>query len=121
MKAENYFASKMSESGLNFSFEDEWFDFMVNNHKVEVKSCQPSVKQGYGFRAGRFDFTKKSSREKQFNENIWICLILNHEEEFMILGFVRARDLNKKRYIALSNIRKLNLLSLREWIGEIND
>lgn len=106
IKAENYFASLLSKSGIRFEFVDEWFDFLVNkDFKVEVKSCQLTVKEGRAskkqqhYRSGRFDFTKEESREKQFNEDIWIAFILRHEYAFMLLGFVNAKKLLKRRFI----------------------
>lgn len=45
IKAENYFASKLSLAGLPFEYLDDWYDFKVCGHPVEVKSCRLSVKQ----------------------------------------------------------------------------
>lgn len=123
IKAENYFASRMNQLGLKYSFIDGWYDFNVENNRVEIKSCILTVKQKNNkkerLRHGRFDFTRKEHREKQFKDNIWICFILRHEEDFMLLGFCRARELKKKRYIAINHLRRIKLLSLNQWIGRI--
>jgi len=123
MKAENFFASKMNELGLQNHFIDSWFDFLVNkNVKVEIKSCQISHKNNIGtYTIGRFDFTKKESRELQYKEDIWICFVLRHEEEFLLLGFCKAKKLNRQIYISLNNIRKLNLVNIKEWMKIINN
>lgn len=69
---------------------------------------------------GRFDFTSIENRENQFKENIWICLILRHRTEYMILGFLRARQLNKKRYLYLAQLRRHKLLTINEWLSVVN-
>jgi len=124
IKAENFFASRMNKLGLNYSYEDDWYDFLVNKHKVEIKSCRLTVKQRNGekesYRPGRFDFTKVSNRNLQYKENIWICFILNYEGFFLLLGFCKARQLKKKRYVQLHHLRKLKLLSLEKWVKEVN-
>lgn len=126
VRAENYFASLLNRFGIQFEFVNDWFDFLVNKeHKVEVKSCQVSIKEGRKeethFRCGRFDFTREENREKQFNENIWVAFVLRHDKDFMFLGFVRAQKLNKKRYVPISELRKLNLLTFENWLIETNN
>jgi hypothetical protein len=128
IKAENYFLSLMNKLGLVASFKNLWYDFEVNNQKVEVKSCNLYIKRKKKrnkkitslFSSGRFQFTNKESRRLQFNENIWVCFILRHKEEFLLIGFVRARELNLKHNITLSQLGKYKLLSLEAWIKEIN-
>lgn len=123
LKAENFFASKMNSSGLKFSFEDEWFDFIVQGCKVEVKSCELTVKQKVGkqdcFRCGRFDFTNEVNRDFQFEENIWVCFIMRHKNDFLLLGFCKAKELNKKRYITLHSLSKIKLVNMEKWLKQI--
>ena len=125
MKAENYFKSRLNALGIESEFVDKWFDFLVNKEiKVEVKSCQLQVRDGAikdsHYRLGRFDFTKEESREKQYDENVWVVFILREGDEFLILGVVRAQQLNKARYIPLNKIRQLNPMSFQDWIHQIN-
>lgn len=125
IKAENYFASLLNQVGIPHDFIDDWFDFIVNKKfKVEVKSCQLCVKDGKAstnhFRMGRFDFTKEENREKQYEENIWVCFVLRNEGDFMLLGFCQAKELDKKRYIPLNDLRKINLINFEKWIRKIN-
>jgi len=125
IKAENYFASLLNKFGIMYDFVDDWFDFLVNkDFKIEVKSCQLTVKEGkaskHWYRIGRFDFTKKENREKQFNEDIWIAFVLRNDADFMILGFCKANKLEKRRYIPLNELRKLNIISFEKWLKEIN-
>lgn len=123
LKAENFFASRMNKLGLKFSFENEWFDFLVQDQKVEVKSCELTVKQKQrkksDFRCGRFDFTNEVNRDFQYEENIWVCFILRHKNDFMLLGFARAKELNKKRYITIHALSKIKLLTLEQWLRKI--
>lgn len=125
IKAENYFASLLSKFGIRFEFVDDWFDFLVNkDFKVEVKSCQLTVKEGkaskHWYRSGRFDFTKEENREKQFNEDIWVAFVLRHDSDFLLLGLCNAKRLQKKRYIPLNELRKLNVINLEQWLKQIN-
>jgi len=122
-EAEFFLSSKLNAKGIPHHFVDDWYDYDVNGHKVEVKSCQLShygkSKNGKCLRVGRFDFTKEESREKQFNENIWICFILRHRYEYMLLGFCKAHKLKKKRYICLHQLRDLRLISFESWCKKI--
>lgn len=125
MKSENYFASILNKFGIKYEFVNDWYDFLVNDDcKVEVKSCQLSIKNGKAKDAhyipGRFDFTREENRENQFKENVWVAFILRHENEFMLLGFVRAKKLQKRRYIPLPELRKLNLVSFDNWLFQVN-
>lgn len=126
IKAENYFASLLNKNGIPHDFVDDWFDFIVNRkYKVEVKSCQLTVKEGKAsqesFRSGRFDFTKQENREKQFDEDIWVAFVLRHENAFLLLGCLKAKKLNKKRYINLNDLRKLGVISFEKWLTKVNN
>ena len=125
MRAENYFASLLNKNGIPHEFTNSWFDFLINKKfKVEVKSCRLAVKDGKAshihYRVGRFDFTKEESRVKQFDENIWVAFILRNEKDFMLLGLCRAKKLNKKRYVNLNDLRRINPLSFEKWLTEVN-
>lgn len=128
LRAENYFLSLMNKLGLKTCFDDIWYDFKVNDQKVEVKSCSIFVKgsktikgkrKGY-FRTGKFHFTNKENVLRQFKENVWICFIIRHEDEFMLMGFIKAKYLQKKPSISISKLGCLKLLNLSNWIEEIN-
>ena len=122
MRAENYFASVLNEKGIFYNFDDEWYDFMINKKvKVEVKSCQISIKDmDKHYRPGRFDFTDEENRKKQYEEDIWVCLIVRHQEQFILLGFVKAKQLEMKRYLSLPNARGLHPISFEDWLKKIN-
>lgn len=60
------------------------------------------------------------NRENQYQDNIWIALIARSESDYMIVGFIRARQLNMKRYLALSVVRRYALVSWDDWVRMIN-
>lgn len=119
MMAENYFTEILKAHDLEYVFTDDFFDFTVNNFKVEVKSASPSVKfvtnGKKSFRTGRYDFTNEENREKQFNEDVWVCFIIQHHNQFMIQGFANAKTLEKRRYVGIVEARKFDLLTFDEW------
>ena len=120
IKAENYFSSVMNELGIQHEYIDKWYDFLVEGQKVEVKSCELSIRQIQKkgkkrvetYRSGRFHFTEKENRELQYKKNIWVCFILRHNNDFMLLGFIRAMKLKKRDQICIHDLRKLKIISL---------
>ena len=125
MKAENFFSALLNKCGIEHEFVDEWYDYLIKKgvddyEKVEVKSCQISVKNNKKdsdtYTIGRFDFTSEENRNKQFKHNVWIALIVRHREQFIMYGLVRAKDLNKKRYLTLHAARKLRPISFEDWL-----
>lgn len=124
MKAENFFASMLNNKGILYEYVDTWYDFLINKKcEVEVKSCQPCVKCGNraGYRFGRFDFTNEDNRKLQNKYNIWTCFILRHKEQFILLGFYKAKKLENKRYVPLSKVLYLPLLNFEQWLSEVNN
>lgn len=120
LRAENFFISTMNQKGLPYNYIDDWFDFEVCGQKVEVKSTQLAINQGKNFSSGRYDFTNPENRDKQFENNIWVCFIVRCNEQFLIQGFCKAKILQKKRYISIPHARSLKLLNLDDWIKKIN-
>ena len=125
MKAENFFSALLNKCGIEHDFVDEWYDYLVKKgidsfEKVEVKSCQISVKNNKKdsgeYTIGRFDFTSEENREKQFKHNVWIALIVRHREQFIMYGLVKAKDLNQRRYLTLHAARKLRPISFEDWL-----
>lgn len=122
MKAENYFMKLLNETGIPHEYKDDWFDILVNEvHKVEVKSCEIAVSDGFNrqkkrhYRIGRFNFKD----EYKNNENIWICFIIRHKKEFILHGLCRLNNIGKKKYVTLYDLRSLKTLSFDEWIMKV--
>ncbi len=119
--AENYVMSLLNQKGIPYVYVDDWYDLDVINEKVEIKSCQLSIKDKKNkLRMGRFDFTNKDTRDRQYEENIWVCFVVRQGTEFILIGFVRARELEKERYINLHKVREYNPHSLNLWLNLIN-
>ena len=119
-KAEEFFESFLTENKIEFTKCDEWYDYEIGNHKIEVKSCKPAVRnEKGGMRIGRFDFTSEDNREQQYNANCWVCFIIRHFDQHIIYGFCRAQLLNKKRYISIPQARLLDLIYPDEWLEMI--
>lgn len=81
IRAENFVMGKLSQSGIPYTYADDWYDILVNGeHKLEVKSCQISVRDGKEkpFRVGRFDFTDEDNRDRMYSENIWVVFVVMH-------------------------------------------
>jgi len=127
IRAENYFSSQLNELGLENKYINDWYDFIVEGEKVEVKSCELSIKQTKKkgrkrietYRSGRFHFTEKKNRKLQYNHNIWVCFILRHVNDFIILGFIRAKKLKMRKHLCVHTLKKLKLISLNQWVGKI--
>ncbi len=129
MKSEEYFSSLLRSEGLDYVFEDDWFDYLVNGHKVELKSCQITIKhylnknkEGQyvpGNRIGQFDFTNEENRERYIKENIWIALVIRHKNQFIMYGFIRANQLDGKRYLSIHKAKKLKPLDFVDWVKKI--
>lgn len=119
LRAEHHFSAMLNRVGIKHDYIDRWYDYQVCGKKVEVKSCQLTTRQGRGFRSGRFNFDSEETRKKIFDEDIWICFILMHEEDFIVLGFCKGKSLKKKRWINPHSIKKYHPLSFKEWINEI--
>lgn len=117
----------MNKLGFQHKYVDKWYDFIVEGQKVEVKSCELSIKQTKNkgkkrietYRSGKFHFTKEENRELQYKKNIWVCFILRHENDFMILGFIKAKKLNKRKHICIHELKRLKYISLNHWVGKV--
>lgn len=128
--AEDYFRLLMEANGLQTWFDDTYYDFRVgkdetHNVKVEVKSCSPSIrthiekKTGSVFYScGRFDF-KKDNADQLHEDNCWICLILRWRGQHLLFGFVKAKDLNKRRHLSIHEAHKLMPYDLEEFVRMI--
>lgn len=114
---EDFFTLCMEKEGLKCDYKNDWYDFLVEGVKVEVKGARPSIKDGnsYGYRIGRFDFTDTENRRKQWDNNVWIAFIIRHEKQCILYGFCKAEAINGMRYVSIHGARKLGLLNLEEW------
>lgn len=126
IEAEQFFQELLNKHGIKNTYLDDWYDFEVQGQKVEVKSCNISNKNGVHkqrreptFTIGRFDFTDPENREKQFEENVWVALIVRHRHQYIAYGFVRAQALKQKRYVSLHKARELPIIDFEEWVAAL--
>lgn len=124
VQAENYFKDALAKYNVKVDYIDDWFDFLINDiHKVEVKSCRLSIKHWQhhkpSFRIGRFDFENEGTRERLKQENVWLCFIVHHFGQHLILGFAQAAKLNGSRYVSIHATRKLDMMTLDEFVNKV--
>jgi hypothetical protein len=122
ISAENYLASLLNAKGIKYTYSNGYYDFLINDKiKLEVKSCYLNNSKGKDpyHRAGRFSFSIKETTDRLYNEDVWICFILRYKGDFMLLGFCRARKLNKKRFVGLHQIDLIGVISFEDWLKEI--
>lgn len=127
MRAEHFLMSRLNSLGIPHNFVDDWYDFEILGQKVELKSCRISVgcrkeysSIGGKYHIGRFDFTSEDNRKLQYKENVWVCFVVRHYDQFIILGLCKARKLEMKRYVNIHRTRDFDLLSLEDWISKHN-
>ena len=120
--AERLFVEKLREKGIWPDFIDSWYDFDVQDIKIEVKSCSLMVKgggiskQGIGRnRMGCFVFLKKNL-EQMRKENVWVCFIALYKKQYIMLGFVKAKELKLRKHLSLVNLRNYNLIDFDKWV-----
>ena len=140
MKSEWFFCDLLKEKGIAYTFTNDWYDFLVKDKKVEVKSCQLSIKKGKNYKkyignkgksgkytVGKFDFKDEEQRERLIKENVWICLIVRHklknsidnENQFIVYGFIRAEQLSNKRLLSIHQARDLEPISFEDGVLEL--
>lgn len=117
IKGEQYFASVMKKQRINFV--NSWYDYEVEGQKVEIKTCQLTINNGHR-QMGMYEFTKPENRELQYKENVWVCLIVQHQGQFMIQGFVKAKELKQKQHVSIVAASCLKLKTLTQFINIIN-
>lgn len=119
MEAEYAFIKELNERGIPYTFVDDWYDFEVLGAKVEVKSTKLIHKFHTGkgvktYKTGRFILT-----DEQKSRKIWIAFFLRWEERYFFLGMAKHNHNHKRKYIPLSQIKRLQLISLEEFTKEV--
>ena len=120
IEGEQFFIAQLNEKGLIYEFIDSWYDFEVQGTKVEVKTCTLTISNGDHRQLGIYEFTSKENRENLFKENVWICLIVKHNDQFIIQGFVQAKLLDQKQHISIIAASRLKMINLDKFIKKIN-
>lgn len=123
LKAEYHLISKLNQLGIPYSHDDRYYDIKADQKLIEVKSCRITRKDGKhehpNYKIGRFDFTNEDQLTQLKENKAWICFIITHtEDQFIILGFCKAKELPNKRYHTIHDTRKYNLIPLRKWVDQ---
>lgn len=118
---ESYVVNLFEDNGFSVRVVDSYYDLEVYKNGVtqyiEIKSCNFQVSNGKNKKMyGRFDFTNKSNRERQYKEKLIICFVVVMGEEMNFMGLLNARNLYKRRYIPLGEVMtRKRCLSLQEY------
>lgn len=124
-KAEDYFHDLCNKNGISCKFVDNWYDFDVEQTRVEVKSCRLTIKHDpykskhLKWRVGRFDFGSHERIQQLIDDDVWVCFLVRHYDEFLLLGFLRGRDIPIKRYMSIHSTRNHRLYRFKEWREKI--
>ncbi len=120
-EAEYFIMGMLRARKINCCYADSWYDISAGNQTIEVKSAHLTVKNGLvngkqAYTIGRFDFTNPENRELQKKNNSWIAFILHHNNQIIVQGFIRARDLPEKRYVSIHELQQLKLWNTKDWL-----
>lgn len=128
VKAEFFVIEKLQARGLVVDYINSWYDIKIGDKKIEIKSASLSVKSSgrkkglSSWEFGRFDFTNEDNRDKIWSGNIWVCFVIRWRTDFLILGFVKAKCLPKRRYQKISFLRdKPELLDLNKFVERLKN
>ncbi|GAG23135.1 unnamed protein product [marine sediment metagenome] len=124
-RVEQFVLGRLRQVGIEHTFDDDFYDVKLGNGELlEIKSCRLSVRhkwnkpdktKGEGYRIGRFDFTSEENRDKLWEANAWLCFVVRHREQYMLCGFVRAKELPNRRTFTVHDLRRCQLLDLGEF------
>lgn len=123
--AEYYLMGKFGELGFSkiANVNKNLFDILLDDKiKIEVKSSFIThVRNKNGKRRlGTFRFSIEQINSF-IDSDIWICFIIKHNKDYLILGFIESKMLNlSSDFLTLSQIAEYPLLSLDEWIYEVS-
>lgn len=110
VEAEEYVKSYFRSQGFIVHHIDDYYDIEIEKdskrYLIEIKSCQFRIKDGkQRTRYGRFQFDKKSSRERQRTNNVWIVFVLNYSNGHEIIGVKSARALKQRcKFLNLNSL-----------------
>jgi len=121
VKSEDFFEDFIINnlSNINIKRIHNPFDFIVGSIYIEVKSAKLYVSQSKNkakFQHGKYEFWNIKQLQKAKKKNVWICFIIQHDQEFIIHGFLKSKYLTNSRVITINSIQKLPLKSKKQFI-----
>ena len=132
LNAENKFKSLLNAGGFESVFIDDYYDFNVwtspkrDPIHVEVKSVALSVKKG-GLKhktnrgIGAFEFKNSENLEKLKKDDGWVCLIIRINDEYIVFGFIKARNIRQKRFLSIHQAKELGAITFDKWLFMIGE
>lgn len=128
-KTEQFVLKRLKDAQIGCVYKDDWYDIELSNGELlEVKSCNLSVKHILKgrrkpdcYRVGRFDFTKEETRDKLWKANAWICFVIRFRDQYLVCGFIRAKEIPKKRYFTVHDLRRYPLSNIDEFKEEMKN
>lgn len=96
-KGEEYFEKFLKRRKLEYYKIKQPFDFLVEGKYVEVKSAKLYIKQnGHKLEHGRYECWSKKQLQNIRKLNPWICLLIQHNNDFIIQGFLKGEYIKMK-------------------------
>lgn len=115
-QGEAFFEQLCINNSLPYTTVHTWYDYGIYDYKVEIKSCSLLVKNNpTRYKTGRWDFTNTEQTRKLKEDNSWVCLLIQHQNQYLIYGFLEGKYLPKERYISLPKAHNLETITLEEW------
>ena len=119
IEMEDHIKSELEARGLTIfhktnDYDDGFYDFMVSDQYIEIKSAQLINKNGYqggkprNFIYGKFEFSRQGQLKELIEHNGIVVFVIRWGDQKLILGYLEAKKLLPvKRYYPPNNIIKL--------------
>lgn len=109
--AEVHVAQRLVNEGFDLKYKDSYYDYDVEDIKLEIKSTGLIIKNGgqrdkdYQYaQYGRFEFTDIDNRKLQRKNKCWYCFVVRIGDCFEIIGFAKAKTIKAQKYVTLKHI-----------------
>ena len=131
IETENHVLDSLKELGASIyekTLDNEkngFYDFIINDKFIEVKSAQIWNKNGSNKKIrreqfGNFNFTRHGQLKELIENKAWVIFVQTWKGQKIILGALKAEQLKPiRRYYAPITILKKKPLSLEEFYNEL--
>ena len=119
---EEYFETFCIKHKLKIKRLGRPVDYNINNKLVEVKGCKLFKSNGEKYCQGRIEFHSQKQLTTIRNLNCWICIILHHNNDCIVLGFIKSNHYPNKRKMSYYELLKQgNVLSVKQFLKYIKN
>lgn len=118
-RTEQYFQRYIRKrlQGGNVKLVHQPFDFIVNGHYVEVKSAKLYTKDAPDkYVHGRYECWSKKQLAKMKRLNPWVCFIIQHDRQYLVQGFAKAKDIPNMRRMTFRSIQHIPLKTTKQFV-----